>query len=103
MTTEITDDKFDEKVTNSQDIVLIDFWCGPCKMLSPVIDQLAEEMKDTIKIMKMDIDANPNAPSKLGVRGIPTLMLFKEGKQIATKIGAHPKGKLVEWINESLK
>ncbi len=106
MTVEITDDKFEQEVTNSKDVVLVDFWaewCGPCKMLSPIVDQLSEELKDTVKVMKMDIDANPESPSKLGVRGLPTLMIFKDGKPIATKLGAHPKGVLVEWINESLK
>jgi thioredoxin 1 len=105
MTQEIKDSEFEQKVTNSTEPVLIDFWaewCGPCKMLSPVIDQLSEEMKDKIKIVKMNIDENPETPSSLGVRSIPTLMLFKDGKQISSKVGAHPKNKLKEWINSSI-
>ena len=105
MTQEIKDSDFEQEVTNSNEPVLIDFWaewCGPCRMLSPVIDQLSEEMKNKVKIVKMNIDENPETPSSLGVRGIPTLMLFKNGKQISTKVGAHPKNKLEEWINSSI-
>jgi thioredoxin 1 len=105
MTQEINDSEFEQKVTNSTEPVLIDFWaewCGPCKMLSPVIDQLSEEMKGKIKIVKMNIDENPETPSSLGVRSIPTLMIFKDGKQISSKVGAHPKNKLKEWIDSSI-
>ena len=105
MTQEINDGDFEKEVTKSKEPVLIDFWaegCGPCKMLTPVIDQLSEEMKGKVKIVKMNIDENPEIPSTLGVRGIPTLMIFKDGKQISTKVGAHPKNKLEEWINSSI-
>ena len=105
MTKQIKDNEFESEVINSKLPVLIDFWaewCGPCRMLSPILDQLSEEMDGKVKIVKMNIDENPETPSKFGVRGIPTMLLFKEGKQIATKVGVHPKNALQEWINSSL-
>ena len=105
MTQEINDDDFEKEVTSSQQPVLIDFWaewCGPCKMLTPVIDQLSEEMKDKVRIVKMNIDKNPKIPSTLGVRSIPTLMIFKNGKQVSLKVGTHPKNRLEEWIKSSI-
>jgi thioredoxin 1 len=105
MTKPIKDNEFESEVINSKLPVLIDFWaewCGPCRMLAPILDQLSEEMGAKIKIVKMNIDENPETPSKFGVRGIPTMLLFKEGKQIATKVGVQPKNVLQEWINSSL-
>jgi len=105
MTKQIKDNEFESEVINSKLPVLIDFWaewCGPCRMLAPILDQLSEEMNDKVKIVKMNIDENPETPSKFGVRGIPTMLLFKEGKQIATKVGVQPKNVLQEWINSSL-
>ena len=105
MTKPIKDNEFESEVINSKLPVLIDFWaewCGPCRMLAPILDQLSEEMGAKIKIVKMNIDENPETPSKFGVRGIPTMLLFKEGKQIATKVGVQPKNALQEWINSSL-
>ena len=105
MTKPIKDNEFESEVINSKLPVLIDFWaewCGPCRMLAPILDQLSEEMEGKVKIVKMNIDENPETPSKFGVRGIPTMLLFKEGKQIATKVGVQPKNVLQEWINSSL-
>lgn len=104
MTQEIKDDNFTSDVLQSKKVVLVDFWaewCGPCKMLSPVIDELSKEIADKVTIYKMNVDDNPKTPSELGVRGIPTMILFKDGKQIGTKVGALPKSALKEWI-ESL-
>ena len=101
MTQEITDKNFAQEVTNATGVVLVDFWapwCGPCKMLAPIIEQLSSEMKDLIKIGKMDIDQNPEVPSSLGIRSIPTMMIFKDGKPVATKIGVLPKNSIKEWI-----
>ncbi|WPX98993.1 Thioredoxin [Candidatus Megaera polyxenophila] len=105
MTKQIKDNEFESEVLNSKLPVIIDFWaewCGPCRMLAPILDQLSEEMAGKVKIVKMNIDENPETPSKFGVRGIPTMLLFKEGKQIATKVGVQPKNVLQEWINSSL-
>lgn len=104
MAQEINDSNFEKEVLQSETPVLIDFWaewCGPCRMLSPVLNQLSEEL-DNIKIVKMNIDENPEVPSALGVRSIPTMIIFKDGKPVDTKVGAQPKNTLTEWINSSI-
>ena len=85
--------------------VVVDFWaewCGPCKMIGPALEELAAEYKGKLTIAKVDIDENPMSPNQYGVRGIPTMILFKDGKQVATKVGAAPKSALKAWIDQNL-
>ena len=101
----VSDESFETDVLNSDGPVLVDFWaewCGPCKQIAPALDELSQDMSGDITIAKVNIDENPMTPSKYGVRGIPTLILFKDGEVAATKVGALPKGKLVEWIQSSV-
>jgi len=101
----ISDESFESEVLKSKVPVLVDFWaewCGPCKQIGPTLEEIATEMDGELSVTKINVDENPEIPTKLGVRGIPTLMIFKDGEVMATKGGALPKGKLVEWIKESI-
>ncbi|MCB2055742.1 MAG: thioredoxin TrxA [Geminicoccaceae bacterium] len=103
--TQTSDKAFDADVLKSSKPVVVDFWaewCGPCKMIAPHLEELAAEMSEEVQVVKVNIDDNPLTPTKYGVRGIPTLMLFKNGEVAATKVGALPKSKLVEWVQESI-
>ena len=104
-TYEINDNNFDEEIKNSKVPVLVDFWaewCGPCKQIGPMLEEIAESRQDKLKIFKVNIDKNPNTPQKFGVRGIPTLMLFKDGNLIDTKVGSLPKSDLESWLDPNL-
>ena len=101
----VTDDAFEEEVLKADGPVLVDYWaewCGPCKMIGPVLEEIAKEYSGKIKIAKLNIDENPATPPKYGIRGIPTLMLFKNGNVEATKVGAVSKSQLSAFIDENL-
>ena len=101
----INDSNFDEEIKNSKLPILVDFWaewCGPCKQIGPILEKIGEEKKDKIKIFKLNVDENPQTPQKFGVRGIPTLMLFKDGNLVDTKVGSLPKNMIESWLDPNL-
>ena len=101
MSKQVTDASFEADVISAKEPVLVDFWaewCGPCKQIAPALDEISVELGDKLTIAKVNIDDNPESPTKYGVRGIPTLILFKDGEIAATKVGALPKSALKEWI-----
>ncbi|MGB1447989.1 MAG: thioredoxin TrxA [Arenicellales bacterium] len=101
----VSDDSFEQEVLQSEMPVLIDYWaewCGPCKMIAPVLDEVASEYADKVRVAKLNIDENPATPPKYGIRGIPTLMLFKNGEVEATKVGAVSKAQLTAFLDENI-
>lgn len=103
-TVKVTDDTFQTDVLASQTPVLVDFWaewCGPCKQIAPALEQLSDELAGQVTIAKLDIEQSPATPSRYGVRGIPTMMLFKGGQMASMKVGAMPKQKILEWLAEA--
>lgn len=101
----VTDDSFENDVIKSDKPVLVDFWaewCGPCKMIGPALEEIAGEMEGSLVIAKVNVDENPMTPTKFGVRGIPTLVLFKDGKVVSTQVGAMAKNRIDGWIKEHI-
>ena len=104
-TKKVTDATFGSDVLGASKPVLVDFWaewCGPCRMIAPALEELSEELGERVTIAKLNIDENPEAPTKYGVRGIPTMILFKDGQPAATKVGAEPKSRIQDWLEGQL-
>ena len=104
-TKNITDESFETEVLRGDKLTLVDFWaewCGPCKQLSPILEEISNEMNDQVNFTKHNIDLHPNQPTKYGVRGIPTMLLFKDGELKATKVGATTKSNIVSWLKENI-
>lgn len=101
----VTDGSFETDVLKAEGPVLVDFWaewCGPCRQIAPALEALSQKMGDRVTVAKVNIDENPNVPGQYGVRGIPTLMLFKKGELVATKVGAMPQSKIFEWVESEI-
>ena len=104
-TVQVSDDEFESSVLKADGPVLVDFWaewCGPCKMIGPALEEIADTLSDQLTVAKLNIDDNPATPAKFGVRGIPTLMLFKDGDVAATKVGALPTSQLEDWVKSNI-
>ena len=105
MTKPVTDDSFETDVLKASGPVLVDFWaewCGPCRTIGPILEELAKDKAGQVTVVKMNVDENPMTPSKFGIRGIPTLILFKNGEAAATKVGALPKQALYQWVEGAI-
>ena len=101
----VTDASFQSDVLDADGPVLVDFWaewCGPCRMIGPALEEISEEMSDKLTVAKINIDENPETPGKYGVRGIPTMLIFKGGEVAAQKVGAAPKGQIQQWVEGAL-
>jgi thioredoxin 1 len=104
-TVKVTDTNFKSEVVGASGPIVVDFWaewCGPCKMIGPVLEEIAAELKGQVTIAKLNVDENPGVAGSYGIRSIPTLMLFKDGKMTSTKVGAAPKSELKRWITETI-
>ncbi|MCM8556877.1 thioredoxin TrxA [Sphingomicrobium sediminis] len=104
-TTAVTDQSFEADVLKSDKPVLVDFWaewCGPCRMIAPALEEISEELGEKLTIAKINIDENPETPGRYGVRGIPTMVLFKNGEAVAQKVGAAPRGQIQQWVESAL-
>lgn len=103
-TLKVTDDSFESDVLKASQPVLVDFWaewCGPCKQIGPALEQISDELAGAVTVAKVNIDDSPMVPSRYGVKGIPTMMLFRDGQLASMKVGAMPKGKILEWLAEA--
>lgn len=101
MTVSVTDQNFQTEVLESAEPVIVDFWaewCGPCKMMSPIVDEASESLKGKVKVVKINIDENPNVPTQYGIRGIPTFIVFKGGEAVETKVGGMSKTQFADWV-----
>ena len=104
-TIKVTDENFETEVVKANQPVVVDFWaewCGPCKQIGPTLEEISNELKDQVIIAKHNIDEQPNKPTELGIKGIPTMLLFKEGELKATKVGATTKSNIISWIKENI-
>jgi thioredoxin 1 len=102
-TSVVSDTTFEDEVLKAEGPVVVDFWaawCGPCRMIAPALEEISDEMSDQVKVVKLNVDENPKIAEKYGIRGIPTILVFKDGQVAGQQVGAHPKTKLKAWISE---